>query len=202
MALLDEVGSIFTKALPWVSAGINLLSTVKAYQGANAIEKQGQYNAQQMREEADAGWTAYRDKAAILTEQQRLFYATQRTNYLKSGVELQGTPMAVLADIVHRQRMDQVALYHTAQADYIHDVKAARLAEWQGYQEADAVRSKALSNFGASLISSKLSYPVPWQPADTTAVVDAATSSSGPHYTPAQANAVPGASGWRPARAP
>lgn len=201
MGLIADVGSIFTKALPWVTAGINLLSTVESYQGAKAVENQGRYNAELLRDEADAAWVSYTDKANVLREQQRLFVATQRTNYAKSGVTLEGTPMLVLNDIVAKHRLDQVAAYHTAQADYTHDIRAARLTEWQGYQQADAIRSGALSQFGASLVASKLRYPVPWTDKDTDEVQAAAVeAASAPRYTRAQANAVPGGAGWRPMR--
>lgn len=203
MSLLSTVGSIFTKALPWVAAGVGLLSTVKQYQGAKAIEKEGEFNAQVFLDESAAAWRSYEDKAAILRDEQRRENAAARTGYAKSGVALEGTPMTVLSDFVYRQSLDQTALYNTAVAQDKSLKTKGALVQWQAYNQAGALRSQALGNFGASLISTagRVQYPTPWTKADDTAVVESAKTAprvTRPNYSRAQANAVPGASGWRP----
>lgn len=200
MSLLD-VGKMFSNALPWLQVGFDLFSTVRSVQGAGAIEAEGRYNAQAKQEEADAAWRAYEDRAAILRDQQGRFLATQTTNFAKSGVTLQGTPMEVLNDMVYRQHLDQVALYDTASVEYKRTVNEGHMAEWQAYQRASSVRDQAFSNFGASLLSTQTQFAAPWTKSTTDAVTAAAApETAGPHYTQAEANAVPGSRGWRPMR--
>jgi hypothetical protein len=207
MSLLSTVGSIFTKALPWVSAGLGLLSTVKSYQGASALEKQAGFNAEVWRDEAAASWRSYQDKAQILRNEQRLFNQTQTANYAKSGVTLEGTPMEVLNDFIYRQSLDQHALYDTAVAEDKRRKTEAANAIWQAHGQANAMRTQALSNFGATLINStgRVNYGAPWTPEDDAAVTEAATATprrvTRPNYSRAQANAVPGGAGWRPVTA-
>lgn len=198
MSLLD-VGTMFTKALPWLQVGLNLFSTVKSLDSASAVESQGRYNAQARLEEADAVWRAYEDRAAILREQQSRFTATQTANYAKSGVTMQGTPMLVLNDMVYRQHLDQVALYDTANVEYKRLVNESHMLEWQAYQEGSSVRDQALANFGSSLLSTQSQFGLPWTKKTTDEVVSTATPAPRkPNYTPAEANAVPGGRGWRP----
>ena len=204
MTLINTIGSMFTKALPWVSAGLGLLSTVKSYQGANALEKQAGFNAEVWRDEAAASWRSYQDKAQILRDEQRLFNQTQTANYAKSGVTLEGTPMVVLNDFIYRESLDQNALYNTAVAEDKRRRAEAANAIWQAHGQANAVRAQALSNFGATLINSadRVNFGAPWTRSDDAAVVEAATSAplrvTRPNYSRAQANAVPGGAGWRP----
>lgn len=207
MSLLSSVGDLFTKALPWVSAGLGLLSTVKSYQSAKAVEKQGAFNADVWRAEAAANWRSYEDKAQIMRHEQRIFNETQKANYAKSGVALEGTPILVLNDIIYRQKLDETALYHEASAQDAKLKRQGAQAEWQAYNEASAIRSQALSNFGSSLLgaSGRVMYGDPWTSSDDEKVKAKATKAptkvTRPNYTRAQANAVPGGSGWRPVQA-
>ena len=201
MALLDTIGNLFTKALPWVSAGVGLLSAVKSYDAAGQVEKQGRINAQIERSDAVAYWRSYEDRAAIMRNEQRRFTATQRTNYAKSGVVFEGTPMEVLNDISYHQTLDLQAMRSEADANWRKAQTSANVTEWQCYQQGSATRTQALSNFGSTLLTSQLSYGKPWKSSDTAKVKKAAAApASTPRYTRQQANAVPGGRGWRPVR--
>lgn len=41
MAVFSTIGDIFRTAAPWISVGANLLATVKQFESAKAIERQG-----------------------------------------------------------------------------------------------------------------------------------------------------------------
>lgn len=202
MSVVSAIGDIITKALPFVSAGLGLLSTVKSYQGAKAIEQQGQYNTEVYNDEAAAAWRAYQDRAAIQRDDQRRANATAVTQYAKSGVTMTGSAMDVLNDMVYRQKLDNTALYDTAAVDSKRLRTQAVQAEWQAHNQANAVRSQALTNFGSTLLGTadKLYYGNPWTSKTDDKVVASieAAPKSKANYTRAQANAVPGASGWRP----
>jgi hypothetical protein len=211
MSLLSTVGSIFTKALPLVSVGLGLLSTVKQYQGAKALEKQGEFNAGVFREEASAAWRSYEDRAMVMRDEQRRLNQEQLANYAKSGVTLEGTPMAVLSDMIYRQSLDKTALYNTAVAEDKRLKRQGAQEEWQAHVQSSAARNNALANFGSTLISSsgRVVYETPWTSTDDAKVKKSASkaapvkrTTSTPRYTRAQANAVPGASGWRPITSP
>ena len=196
---LETIGRLFTSAAPWISAGMNLLSTVKAFQGAGALEKEGRFNREVYEDEARQSWVAYEDQAAILQHQQRYFRETARTGFLKSGVEMQGSPMEVLNEIVYQQSLDQTAMYHTAQAGYRKLMNQGAMAEWQAYEQGSAIRSQALGNFGSSLLTSQLRYPAGWDKRTTDGVVAGVDSAppAASNYTRAEANAVPGRGGVR-----
>lgn len=202
MSLLTTVGTLITKALPWVSAGIGLLSTVKQYQGAKAIEKEGAFNRAVFDDEAAAAWRSYEDRASILREQHRIENAAARANYAKSGVTLSGSPMVALLAFKRRQEADERALYNTAVAGDRQIRSKGAMAEWQAINTANSVRSQALGNFGASLLSTagRISYATPWTSADDDKLVAETPTARAtkPRYTRSQANAVPGGRGWRP----
>lgn len=162
MDFLATIGKLFADAAPWIAAGTGLLSTISNFQGAGAIEEQGRINREMYEAEAAATWRAYEDRASIMAHEQRLFYATQRTAYAKSGVEIQGSPMEMLNDIIYRQGQDRRALYTTAVAERKKLLTQANLDEWQGYQQGSAIRTQALSNFGSTLLSANLNYPTGW----------------------------------------
>jgi hypothetical protein len=73
------------------------------------------------------------------------------------------------------------------------------LAEWEAYQKGSSIRTQALGNFGSSLLTSQLRYPVGWGKETTDAVV--ANVEAAPvrrsNYTSTEANAVPGRTGLR-----
>lgn len=200
--LFSTVGSLITKALPWISAGVGLLSTVKSYQQARAVEKEGAFNSEVWQAEAVASWRAHEDKAMVLRDQQRRFLGAQRTNYAKSGVTLSGTPMTVLNEIVYMQGLDQQAQYNTAVADRTRRLTEATTAQWQAHMQGNAIRTQALSNFGATLINTagRINYGagVAQQEEDQMIAAGQSAPASKRKYTTAQANAVPGARGWRP----
>lgn len=200
-----SLGTFLTNALPWVTAGIQLLSTVKSYQSAKAIEKQGDFNRKVWEDEALASWRAYEDQAAILRDEQRMYLETAKAGYAKSGVILSGTPIEVLNDMVYRQERDQMALHNQAVAEHKRRSREAAQAEWQAHMQGNAIRSQALGNFGASLISTvgRYDYGSLWSKKSDeahAATVAPTAPTKGKRYTTAQANAVPGARGWRPVR--
>lgn len=197
-----SVGAMFKAALPWISTGLNLLSTVKQYQAASTIEKQGKFNAQVFRDEAAAAWRSYNDQAAIQRHEQRLFQGAARAAYGKAGVAMEGTPMEMLADIVYRQELDQVALFNTAAVGQKKLAREAAMAEWRGYQEGSAIRSQALGAFGTALLAPTYRYGTPWTGADTSDAASRASSApAARRVSPAaRGNQVPGARGWRPVR--
>ena len=108
-----------------------------------------------------------------------------------------GSPMEVLNEMVYQQGLDSQALYHTAVADDKKLKTQGALAEWEAYQKGSAIRTQALGNFGSSLLTNQLRYPVGWDKKTTDAVVANVDEAAAPRYSRAEANAVPGSSGLR-----
>lgn len=207
---IEAIGNLFRAATPWVSLGVNLLSTVKQFDAAKASEKFGEYNREVFEREAAASWHNYQDRATIMQREHMLFRAQQSTAYSKAGVAVSGSAIEVLNDIVYQQELDQRALYSEAVVERASRLNRGAVMEWQAYQEGAGIRSKALSNFAATLMDPDIRYP--WRSQDTQQYVSQAAgpgapqgsggspmaTTTGPNYTRAQANAVPGRRGWRP----
>lgn len=204
MSALSTIAKVFSNALPLVQTGLALFSTVKGYQAASAIEDEAKFNIRVFDAEREAAWRAYNDEASILRHEQDMFMSTQVAAYGKSGVMMAGSPMEVLADMTYRQQLDQTALYNRADVEQKKLQRQAHLAEWQAYQQASAVRTKSLANLGVTLMDANYRYGSMWSSSDREKVEKAAASSPkrapAPRYTKQQANAVPGARGWRPVR--
>ena len=183
--MFEQIGELFRTATPWISAGMNLLSTVKAFEAAGDVERVGAFNRKVFEDEAAAVWRSYEDRATILTNEQRQFYAEQRAAYAKSGVEIQGSAVEVLKDIVYRQELDQVALRNEAVAERLSRLNKGAVAEWQAQQEGSGIRARALSNFAASLLDP--ATPSLWQ-----------SSLPPPEQAAPQPTVGPARRGWRP----
>jgi hypothetical protein len=170
MEFLAAVGRIFNNALPWVSAGLGLLSTVKQFGAAGNIEKQGRINRGILELEAVYAWRAQEDKANEERYQQNLFYGAQVSAYGKSGVFMEGTPMGVLSDIVDRFEQDNLARLHGAESEQSKLAAEAAKVEFVAYQQGSSTRAEALGNLGATLLTSNLRYPLTWDETERKAI--------------------------------
>jgi hypothetical protein len=166
MEFLAAVGRIFNNALPWVSAGLGLLSTVKQFGAAGNIEKQGRINRGILELEAVYAWRAQEDKANEERYQQNLFYGAQVSAYGKSGVFMEGTPMGVLSDI----EQDNLARLHGAESEQSKLAAEAAKVEFVAYQQGSSTRAEALGNLGATLLTSNLRYPLTWDETERKAI--------------------------------
>ncbi|MCB1631039.1 MAG: hypothetical protein KDI23_04360 [Pseudomonadales bacterium] len=143
MAVFSTIGDIFRTAAPWISVGANLLATVKQFESAKAIERQGAFNRGVFEAEGAAIWENYEDRAAILQAQQRRLRGEQAAAYAKSGVTLAGSPALVMAETLYLQELDQSAMYRQAVADRQSALNKGALAEWEAQQQGAAVRADA-----------------------------------------------------------
>ncbi len=85
------------------SAGLDLLSGLFGYFASQEAAQVAESRGRMLRMEAE-------DEAVRYGEQARKFEARQRVAYLKSGVELSGSPLDVLAETVRTSQEDLSAI--------------------------------------------------------------------------------------------
>lgn len=146
-----------------VSTGISTYSAVDQAKTAKAV---GKFNAAKLRNDAMRKEAIGRLNMKRQRVMDRRYLSSMKAKFAAAGVQLQGTPLAVLGDTAGQLEADvaDIAFQANAQADALHQSASLTLAEGKaaskaGYLGAAAAAFNGLSSAGSSMIDLKGSQP-------------------------------------------
>lgn len=144
--LVGGGGSAVTSGLQLAGAGLSAVGTIASAQAqSQGMKAQAAFNERQATmEQQRAAYEAQRER-----ENAQRLMARQRAGYLSSGLALEGTPTAVIADTAAETAMDIAAIQYGGQ------VRSGNYRAQAGIDRANA-RSASTAGFigaGSSLLS-------------------------------------------------
>lgn len=153
----------WTAILTGIQAGIQVHSAVEKREMAKAT---GKFNAAKLRNDAMRKEAIGRLNMKRQRVMDRRYLSSMKAKFAAAGVQLQGTPLAVLGDTAGQLEADvaDIAFQANAQADALHQSASLTLAEGKAASRAATLDGAAaafngLSSAGSSMIDLKGSQP-------------------------------------------
>lgn len=140
-------------AIPWISAALTAVGTGVAVYGAvqasKSAEEMAEYNAKVAKQQAEHLRRVGDENLRRRREMNQRYLATQRAQYAKAGVLLQGSPLAVLGKSASALELEAMDIAYQTELAAQRSFAEARMAKYEGSQASRAYQYQA----GSSLIS-------------------------------------------------
>jgi len=137
------------------SAASSVIGGVSARSAGKANAAVNQYNAAVLRRDADIKEQAAKSEAELLRERGQKVIATAGTKYLKSGVEVAGSPVEVLGSMAADLKLDELNVLYKGELESLALENQARGQEYQArlaIQQGDQAFKAGLFSAGVSLV--------------------------------------------------
>ena len=132
-----------------VAAGATAIGTVMSVQGqrsaADQAEKTAQYNATVQRNQAAQEMEAAKENARRKERENGRILARQRALVAKSGLAMEGTPLAILGETATMLQRDILDMGYTAQQRVRTLQASANMGLWEGQNQSAALKTGALT---------------------------------------------------------
>jgi hypothetical protein len=145
-----------------VSAATSAIGTGMSFFGqrqqAKAAEQAASYNARLAKDQAGYETTIAAENARRRQTANAQAIAAQRAAIASSGLAPTGTPLVQLGELASSLQQEIFDLGHAAAARSRALISSANMAQWEGGQQAAALRTSALGNLAYGITDTATGY--------------------------------------------